>query len=192
MTDRAEQLRAVGEMALNAQTIAPEVRRAAIERRLSEHDWPRAALTITAVDAENGTLAAFDAASGVSLVDAVSASCAVPGISPVVAIGGRHYMDGGVYSVDNAHLAAGAERVLIMSPFGSVSPAPAGFHLNDAVVELEAAGSKVLVIEPDGEARLAMGANPLDPAVRTPSAKAGYAQGQRLAVQVGEFWGASQ
>jgi NTE family protein len=162
-----------------------------IERRLSDHDWPKAALTITAVDVGNGALAAFDAASGVSLVDAVSASCAVPGISPVVEIAGRHYMDGGVYSVDNAHLAAGAERVIVASPFGSVSPAPAGFHLNDAVAALEAGGSKVLVIEPDVEVRTAMGANPLDPAVRKPSAEAGFAQGKKLAQQVGEFWGAS-
>jgi NTE family protein len=186
--DHAEQMRAVGAMALGAKTSSAELRRATIARRLSEHDWPKAALTITAVDAENGTLAAFDAASGVSLVDAVSASCAVPGISPVVSIGGRHYMDGGVYAVDNAHLAAGAERVIVVSPFGSISPAPAGYHLNDAVAALQAGGSKVLVIEPDAEARTAMGVNPLDPAVRAPSAKAGYAQGRKLAEQTGEFW----
>jgi NTE family protein len=191
IADHAEQMLAMGKMARNAQTTPPDVRRAMIERRLSDHDWPKAALTITAVDVGNGALAAFDAASGVSLVDAVSASCAVPGISPVVEIAGRHYMDGGVYSVDNAHLAAGAERVIVASPFGSVSPAPAGFHLNDAVAALEAGGSKVLVIEPDVEVRTAMGANPLDPAVRKPSAEAGFAQGKKLAQQVGEFWGAS-
>jgi NTE family protein len=159
-----------------------------IERRLSDHDWPTASLTITAVDAESGALVAFDATSGTSLVDAVTASCAVPGVWPLVEIAGRSYFDGGGYSVDNAHLAAGAERVVVASPFGSASPAPAGYHLNDAVAALEAAGTKVMMIDPDPGARAAMGANPLDPAVRRPSAEAGFAQGQRLAKSVGEFW----
>jgi NTE family protein len=186
--NHADRMRAVGQMAFNAKSVLPEVRRAMIERRLSEQDWPKAPLTITAVDIENGALLAFDATSGVSLVDAVSASCAVPCVWPVVEIRGRRYMDGGVYTVDNAQLAAGAERVIIASPFGSVSPAPAGFHLNDAVANLEAGGTKVLVIAPDEAARTAMGANALDPAVRAPSANAGFAQGQKMAEGVGSFW----
>jgi NTE family protein len=190
ITDHCERMRAVGQMAADARTVPAEVRRAMIERRLSSHDWPRTALTITAVDIGSGSLETFDAKSGVSLVDAVSASCAVPGVWPVVAIGDRRYMDGGVFASDNAALAAGAERVVIASPFGSVSPAPAGFHLNDAVAKLEAGGSKVLVLAPDAAARAAMGANPLDPAVRKPSAEAGLVQGRSLAQQVGEFWGA--
>jgi predicted acylesterase/phospholipase RssA len=36
----------------------------------------------------------MDRMSGVSLVDAVAASCAVPGIWPPVTIAGRRYMDG--------------------------------------------------------------------------------------------------
>jgi hypothetical protein len=35
-----------------------------------------------------------------------------------------------------------------------------------------------------------MGANALDPAVRKPSAEAGYVQGKLLAKQVEHFWGA--
>jgi NTE family protein len=189
ITDHSERMRAMGRMALDAKTVAPEVRRAMIERRLSEHTWPTAALTITAVDANSGALVTFDAASGVSLVDAVSASCAVPGVWPAISINGKQYMDGGVYTVDNAALAHGTERVIVASPFGSVSPAANGFHLNDAVAALEAGGSKVLVIEPDVDSRAAMGANPLDPSVRKPSAEAGCAQGLRLAESVGAFWG---
>jgi NTE family protein len=189
ITDHAERMRAVGQMAVDAKTVSPEVRSAMIERRLSEHDWPKTHLVVTAVDVESGALITFDAASGVSLVDAVSASCAVPGVWPVVAIGGRHYIDGGVFTVDNAVLAAGAARVVIASPFGSASPAPPGYHLDDAVAALEAGGSNVLVIAPDDAARAAMGTNPLDPAVRAPSARAGFAQGQQMAESVGTFWG---
>jgi NTE family protein len=187
--DHNERMRAIGQMALNATTVPPEIRHAMIERRLSEQrDWPHSPLTITAVDVGSGALVTFDAKSGVSLVDAVAASCAVPGVWPVVTIGGKRYMDGGVYSVDNAQLASGAQRVVIASPFGSVSPAPEGYHLNDAVAALEAGGSKVLVIAPDDAVRAAMGTNPLDPAVRRPSAETGFAQGQKLAESVGSFW----
>lgn len=188
IADHGERMRAIGQVAKDAISVQPAVRRAMIERRLSTHDWPAAALTITAVDVDTGNLEAFDAASGVSLVDAVSASCAVPGVWPVVEIADKRFMDGGVFTVDNAALAAGAARVVIASPFGTVSPAPAGYGLQDAVAALEASGTEVLVIEPDAAARSAMGTNPLDPAVRRPSAEAGLAQGQRLAIEVGQFW----
>ena len=130
----------------------------------------------------------FDAASGVGLVDAVGASCAVPGVWPVVAIGGRSFIDGGVLSADNAPLAAGAERVLILSPFGHTGPFAPGFRLADQVAELERGGARVLVIEPDLAARAAMGANPLDPAIRIPSAEAGHVQGMVAAGHVSSFW----
>lgn len=186
--DNAERLRAIGSLARGAKTVAPAVRRAMIERRVSEHVWPDAALIITAVDLETSALVTFDSHSGVSLVDAVSASCAVPGIWPIVEIEGRAYMDGGVYSVDNAHLAAGSGRVIIMSPLGGVSGAPPGLRLDDQVAALETAGTEVLVIEPATEARSAMGRNPFDPAIRTPAALAGRAQGAILARKVSDFW----
>jgi NTE family protein len=188
LPDHTQRMQAVGKLALSAKSVLPEVRRAMIEQRLSDYDWPKAALVITAVDTDSGKLTTFDSASGVSLADAVAASCAVRGVWPVVTIGGKHYMDGGVFSVDNAQLAAGAQRIIIASPFGSVSPAPAGYHLNDAIAKLEADGSKVLVVAPDDAARAAMGANPLDHALRRPAAEAGLAQGQDLAYIVNEFW----
>lgn len=188
ITDHGDRMRAVGQLAKETVSVNPEVRRAMIERRLSTNEWPAAPLTITAVNVDTGNLQTFDDASGVSLVDAVSASCAVPGVWPVVEIGGKRLMDGGVFTVDNAALAMGAAQVVIASPFGTVSPAPAGYGLQDAVAALQASGSKVLVIEPDAAARSAMGANPLDPAVRRPSAEAGLAQGQRVAAEVGQFW----
>ena len=52
----------------------------------------------------------FDAASDVRLLDAVGASCAVPGIWPPVTINGRRYIDGGIRSAANADLAAGCDR----------------------------------------------------------------------------------
>jgi NTE family protein len=72
------------------------VRRNIIERRLPSHEWPDHDLRITGVDIDTGELVVFTRESGVSLIDAVEASCAVPGAWPVVTIGGRRYMDGGM------------------------------------------------------------------------------------------------
>ena len=46
-------------------------------------------MAVVAVDAHSGEPRVFDRASGVDLIDAVAASCAVPGIWPPVTIGGR-------------------------------------------------------------------------------------------------------
>ncbi len=188
IADHGERMRAIGKVATDEVTVTPEVRRAMIGQRLSSHDWPKASLTITAVNVDTGNLQLFDATSGVSLVDAVAASCAVPGVWPVVTIEGRRYMDGGVFTVDNAALAMGAQRVVIASPFGGASPSAKGYHLTDAVAALEVSGSRVLVIQPDADTRAAMGVNPLDPAVRKPSAEAGFIQGKQIAENVGKFW----
>ncbi len=54
----------------------------------------------------------FDRDSGVSLIDAVAASCAVPLVWPPMTIDGQRYIDGGVRSVANIDLAKGYERVV--------------------------------------------------------------------------------
>ena len=54
--------------------------------------------------------------SGVDVVSAVAASCAVPTVWPPVAINGRHYIDGGMRSTANVDLAAGADRVVVLAP----------------------------------------------------------------------------
>ena len=69
--------------------------------------------------ADNGEFVAFEKSSGVSLVDAVAASCAVPGVWPPVTINGRRYIDGGMRSAVNADLAAGYERVVVLAPINT-------------------------------------------------------------------------
>jgi NTE family protein len=176
-TTQEQILRQIGAYALAAQTVPESARRAVIESRLPTHEWPGRRLQLTAVDAETGELRVFDAESGVSLIDAVAASCAVPGIWPPVRIGGRRYVDGGVRSSDNADLAAGFARVTVISPLGLDSPLPSPLPLRDVVAQLRAAGSHVTVIAPDPASAAAIGANPLDPGTRAPAARAGLAQG---------------
>ena len=90
-----EVLRRVGAYALAADTVPEAERRAVIESRLQSHEWPSRRIMLIAVDAATGDAVRFDSGSGASLVDAVAASCAVPGIWPPVTIGGRRYVDGG-------------------------------------------------------------------------------------------------
>jgi NTE family protein len=73
-------------------------RRAVIAAHLPVQEWPEKRLAIVAVDAETGSRIAFEAGSGVPLLDAVTASGALPGIYPLVPIDGRRYADGGAHS----------------------------------------------------------------------------------------------
>lgn len=177
----------IGAYALAAPTISEAERRSIIEARLPAHTWSQRRLLIVAVDAESGEEYVMNRTSGVSLVDAVAASCAVPGIWPPVTIAGRRYMDGGVRSATNADLAKGFDRVLVLNPLGAYANS---FGTGPAaeVAALEQEGSRVLMIEPDISSAMAIGQNPLDPATRKPSALAGRTQGRELGTSVVALW----
>jgi NTE family protein len=173
-----DRLLAAGAFALTASTVPEADRRAVIAARLPSHDWPRRPIKLVAIDCEDATTAIFEATSQVSLVDAVAASCAVPGVWPPVTIGGRRFMDGGARSTDNADLAEGAARIIIASPFGMSEDTPSVMPLPEVVTRLREGGAEVTVIEPDAASRAAFGTNPLDPATRRPAAEAGRTQGR--------------
>ena len=183
--DPAVLRRVIGERALQAETVPEAERRAVIAGRLPRHSWPSRKLAVVAVEAHTGDVRVFDRDSGADLVDAVAASCAIPGIWPPVTIGQGRYIDGGTRSAVNADLAAGYQRVLILAPMADPS-------LEEQVAGLtqgaEAGAVQVQVLEPDDACVAAMGINPLDPAVRAPVARAGYAQGQRAAAGVARLW----
>ncbi|MET8367032.1 patatin-like phospholipase family protein [Micromonospora sp. NPDC005252] len=176
----------IGAMAVAARTPSEASRRAVIEARLPAREWPARRLLVTAVDAASGEFVVFDGADGVSLVDAVGASCAVPGVWPPVTIGARRFVDGGMRSSVNADLAAGARRVLVLAPTSAAfGPMP---RLAAQVAELRAAGSQVVVVTPDAAARTAIGRNVLDPARRAGAARAGWAQAATVADEVMALW----
>lgn len=173
--------RGVGERALGTQTVTEGVRRAVIESRLPSHAWPARTLRIVAVDATSGEARTFDGTSGVALVDAVAASCAVPGVWPPVEIDGRRYIDGGVRSNDNADYAREASRVLVVAPLGTEPLFPSEIPLEQAAADLRAGGAEVAIVVPDEASQAAIGTSPLDPATRVPAAAAGWAQGRSAA-----------
>jgi NTE family protein len=162
--------------------------RATVGARLPSQRWPQRMVQITAVDAHTGEPAVFDRHSGVDLVDAIAASCA-SGLP--YRIGEGLYIDGGYRSnAENADLAAGYARVLVLSPFGgrALTPLSWGTHLATQVDELRAHGSRVETIFPDSDSEHMFGANAMDLSLRPPAAQAGYGQGKALAGQLTEFW----
>jgi NTE family protein len=161
--------------------------RATVAARLPSQHWPQRRVLITAVDAHTGEPVVFDRHSGVDLVDAVAASTASG--SPY-SIGDNRYIDGGYRRNENADLAAGYERVLVLSPLGGRTRTPLdwGMHLAAQVDELRARGSQVQTILPDSDSRDAFGSNLMDLSTRPPAARAGRDQGRALAEQLTELW----
>lgn len=175
----------IGRASLQARTVHESVRREVIESRLSDPPWPDRRLLVTAVDAENGETRVFDRDSGVRLVDAVGASCAVPLIWPPMTVDGHRYIDGGVRSVTNADLATGCTRVVV------IAPVTVAWRRNSRIEnQLKTLGPDLrsIVVSPDAESRKAIGSNVLDPARRPASARAGRIQAASVAARVAAVW----
>jgi NTE family protein len=163
--------------------------RATVASRLPDQRWPQRMVFITAVDAHTGEPVVFDRHSGVDLVDAVAASTSGGGFP--YGIGDGKYLDGGYRSnAENADLAAGYERVLVLSPFGgrSLYPQEWGVHLATQVEELRAHGSRVETLFPDSDSEHMFGANAMDFSLRPAAAQVGYDEGRARAEQLSEFW----
>jgi NTE family protein len=185
-----EILQRIGTLALSTPTVAEDVRRAVIVSRLPVHNWPQARLEIVAIDAISGERIVFNRASGVNLVDAVAASCAVPCVWPPVTINGHRYIDGGSYSLANADLATGFNKVLILQPDNP--PFKLLESLDEQVARLRRAGAQVEVLTPDETMKAALasaGGNPLDPSLREIAARSGREQAPREAAHLAAWWG---
>lgn len=152
-------------------------------------------LRVCCVDKANGRRVVFGApgAPKASPAEAVAASCAIPSVFRPVSIGGRLYVDGGVWSLTNLDAATVAHdtHVLCLNPTGGVGAGPlsalaAVRTALRAAETVEAAtlrrrGAEVRVIVPEGEAAEALGVNLMDPRPRRKVAGAGYRQGLALA-----------
>jgi NTE family protein len=182
----AQKRQRIGAVALATETVAEPVRRDVIAQRLPSQHWSDRVLRVTAIDIGTGKLVVFDRDSGVKLVDAVAASCAVPGVWPPVTIGERRYMDGGIGSTINLDVAGDCDTAVVLVPAGE--SAPSSFGAGPAN-EIAAFGGTALGLFADDESLAAFGANPLDPRCRIVSALAGREQGRREAAAVVAFLG---
>lgn len=189
--DPADMRRRIGRAALALDATSDDAAqarwRATVAGRLPSPHWPEHTLLITAVDADTGEPVVFDRDGVVDLVDAVAASCAS---TFAYRIGERRFVDGGYRRNENADLAAGCARVLVLSPFGGRTRHPEawGMQLATQVDELRAGGSTVETIVPDAASETLFGANAMDLSLRPAAARAGHDQGRRLAPHLAAFW----
>ncbi|BBH69816.1 patatin [Actinoplanes sp. OR16] len=173
----------VGALALAAPNQDEAGYLARMEPLIPVADWPADRdLRLVVVDAVDGRDVVLDRASGASLLQAVSASCAVPGLMPPVTIGDRRYIDGGVRVGAGADLAAGADHLVVMAPMAALSR-------DRILVEMAATGAgKQLLIEPDEAALEEFGPNFMDPSRRSAAVRAGLRQGAALAGEARAVW----
>jgi NTE family protein len=148
-------------------------------------------LRLVAVDRGSGRRVVFgdDGAPEASVADAVAASCAVPGLFAPVAIGGREYVDGGVWSPTNLDLARAGrgDRVLCLVPTAVIGTGPAlalrglaaGWKLATSVEAAAARrrGATVEIVAPDGGSAAAIGSDLMNPARRGRVLAEGFRQG---------------
>ena len=181
-------LRRIGRMSMRAHPPGGEERIEVIRSRLGETQWPERDLRITAFEAETGQFVIFDRTSGVDLVHAVAASCAVPLVWPAVAVDGRHYLDGGLRSTANVDLALGADVVVVLAPL------PRSFSRATSIqAQLARTGARAgVVITPDERALVDIGRNVLDPARRAVAARSGRRQAADLVEEVRRAWPTGQ
>lgn len=177
-------LRRVGRLSMKTHPPGGEERVDVIRSRIGPAQWPARDLRITAVEAETGRFVAFDRHSGVDLVRAVAASCAVPLVWPAVAIDGRHYVDGGMRSTANVDLARGADVVVVLAPL------PQSFSKAASIgAQLRRIGPvQAAVVTPDKQAFADFGRNVLDPAKRADAARTGQRQARDVAAEVRAVW----
>lgn len=151
-------------------------------------------LRIAAVDRRSGRRVMFGApgAPAAGVGEAVMASCAVPWIFAPVRIGGREYVDGGVWSPTNLDAAPARRgtRVLCLVPTASLEGARSragvlrAFSSAAATTEtlaLRSRGAEVRTIGPDPHSAAAMGADLMDGGRVEAVLDAAFAQGRALA-----------
>ncbi len=148
-------------------------------RRAVHGTWPdHPRLWVIASDYATGERVAFGRAGAppAEIGDAVAASCAIPGFYRPVTIGGRRYVDGGVWSTSNLDIARGEALglVICLNPTSSLHPPQAwnpahqiahffrrasGRLLGSEAKLLRAEGTEVVLVQPTDEDHAVMGAN---------------------------------
>lgn len=148
-------------------------------RRVVPHGWTEHPNTwIVACDYTSGRRVPFGRASAppADMPEAVAASCAIPGFYRPVEIGGRRYVDGGMYSASNLDLLRdeGLDLVICLNPTSTLEQSAArnpldrvadavrrgaGRRLGYEARKVRANGTKVVLIQPVADDLALMGRN---------------------------------
>jgi NTE family protein len=157
-------------------------------RRAVPGVWPdHPNLWVIASDYSTGRRVPFGRAGSppAEIGEAVAASCAIPGFYRPVTIGGKRYVDGGVWSTSNLDILREAppDLVICLNPTSSLHPTHAwnpaermaaaargmsGKRLGSEAKKLRAKGTGVVLIQPTSEDLDAMGPNLMSRRNRNP------------------------
>jgi NTE family protein len=169
--------------------------RAQVERSGARFDGR---LRVAAVDRATGRRVVFGSpgAPPATVGEAVEASCTVPWLFSPVRIGGREYVDGGLWSPTNLDAApAGRDtHVLCLNPTGNLASRDRLLTVmrnvarSAATIEtlaLRRRGAQVRTIAPNAECAAVMGSDLMDREPRVRVLAAGYRQGLLVAAGTG-------
>ncbi|EHI98165.1 hypothetical protein CDLVIII_1472 [Clostridium sp. DL-VIII] len=177
----------MGKLAIESNTMAESEQLSRIRNTIGDCQWAEA-LRIVAVDLVTSQRVVWGSNSSIELIKAASASSSLPGVWPPTTICSRKYLDGGVHSMENADIAEGASKVLILSVG---LPVQTPFKLEDQIQSLQKSGSEVELVKPDKkiyEELQQLGGNPVDPRIRPVIAACGREQGYEDAKRIAKFW----
>ncbi len=184
-----ERLKELGRLSREADVVPEETFVESFAYLDADGSWPPRFIC-TAIDTEDASFVTWSESSGVDPIRAIASSCSVPGFFPPITINGRRYMDGGMRSLTNADLAAGNERVLILTLF---VPSPEMTDPRAVRVRQILEGEQKAIADRGGESLVfapdvPFGPNLMDPSKVDEAKTGGYEQGTRLAERVAAFW----
>lgn len=181
----------MSDLSRNTKAVIPQSERfEMIAKRLgsaADENWPET-LNIVATELETNERKMFTYSDDVNLIKALAASAALQGVWPSVEIEGKHYYDGGSYSMDNADLVTDAETVVILA---TALPVETPFSLRESVEALENRGQRVRVVKPSREVMKILEKyhfNTTNPDIRPEIAQAAKQQGYNDVDAMYTFW----
>ena len=158
-------------------------------------EWPEAPLWLVAVDLQTGRRVVLRrwGGTGATLVEAVRASCAIPGVFRPVRVGARFLVDGGAHSSTHLDLAAtwGCDLIIGSVPM-AFDPAAAPDAVRQLVRRIPARsasrearaarrlGAEVLLLRPSAAELQVHGRDPMRPSDTGAIARAAYEATARL------------
>lgn len=179
----------MSDMAMHPRVDLPETERLNMIRNSlgnAVSGWTKG-LKIVVTEVETNQRRVLDKSSDVSLVKAIAASGAFQGAYPTIQIDGKHYYDGGSYSMENPDVSE-ADKVIVLA---ADLPVKTPFALADVIDKMKERGQKVHLVKPDKTVMDILARydyNTMNGAMRKEVAQAARKQGQQDANAIAEFW----
>ena len=178
----------LGEISLRTHIDFPDdYRLKMVHKRIGDGvDWTDS-LRIATTEVGSSKRVVFDKSPNVSILSALAASSALPGVWPAVKINDNQYFDGGSYSMDNPDLIEDADNVVVIS---NNLPIVAPYKTSDLVNQMNEKGINTTLLVPGKEVVAVLnkyGHNTMESALRSEVANAAREQGRKDAEKLADL-----